>query len=95
MNSKDRYVQKMEDKLDEWSAEIDLMSAKAGKVAAGAKGEYHEQIAQLREKQAVARQKLKEVRQSGESAWEDLTTGIDLAWSALREAVNSARTRFK
>jgi hypothetical protein len=95
MNSKDRYVQKMEDKLDEWSAEIDLMAAKAGKVAAGARTEYHEQVALLREKQADARQMLKGVRQSGEGAWEDLAAGIDLAWTAMREAVTSAKTRFK
>jgi hypothetical protein len=95
MNSKDRYVQKMEDKLDEWSAEIDLMAAKAGKVAAGARAEYHEQVAVLRGKQEEARQKLKEAQQSGEGAWEDLAAGIDLAWTAMREAVTTARTRFK
>ena len=37
MNSKDQYVRMMQDKLDEWSAEVDVLSAKAGRVAAGSR----------------------------------------------------------
>ena len=33
MNSKDQYVHMMQKKLDEWSAEVDVLGAKAGRVA--------------------------------------------------------------
>jgi len=95
MNSRDEYVRKMQAKLEEWNAEIDTLSAKAGKVTADVRHEYGEQIEALKGKQAVARQKIEELQHSGEHAWKDLKSGIDLAWTAMGEAIDSARSRFK
>ena len=95
MNSKDEYVRKMQAKLELWSAEIDVLGAKAEKAAAEFKLEYIEQIETLKGMQATARQKLGELQKSGESAREDLKAGIELAWSAIGEALDSARSRFK
>jgi uncharacterized coiled-coil DUF342 family protein len=95
MSSRDEYVRKMQEKLEEWNAEIDLLTAKAGKVTADVRNEYNEQIAALKEKQATARQKVEELQHSGESAWEDLKSGIELARTAMGEAIDSARSRFR
>jgi outer membrane murein-binding lipoprotein Lpp len=95
MSSRDEYVRKMQAKLEEWNSEIDTLSAKAGKVTSDVRNEYNEQIEALKAKQATARQKIEELQHSGESAWEDLKTGIELAWVAMGEAVDSARSRFK
>jgi len=43
--------------------------------------------------QAVARQKIEELQQAGESAWVDLKSGIELAWTAMGEAINSLQGR--
>jgi hypothetical protein len=32
---------------------------------------------------------------SGGSAWEDLKSGIELVWTAMGEAIDSAKSRFK
>jgi outer membrane murein-binding lipoprotein Lpp len=95
MSSRDQYVRRMQEKLDEWNTEIDTLSAKADKVTADIRSEYAEQISALKEKQAAARQKIEEIQHSGESAWEDLKSGMELAWTAIGEAVDSAKTRFK
>lgn len=95
MSSRDEYVRKLQEKLGEWNAEIDALVAKAAQAKADAKREYEEQIASLKEKQAAARGKIDELQQSGESAWEDLKSGAELAWTALGEAIDSARSRFK
>ena len=95
MSSRDEYVRKMQAKLDEWNKEIDRLTAKAGEVTADLKKEYSEQIEILKAKQAVARQKIEELQQAGESAWVDLKSGIELAWTAMGEAIDSARSRFK
>lgn len=94
-SSRDEYVRKMQAKLEEWNADIDKLAAKAGEVSAELKSEYAEQIAALKEKQAVAREKIEEAQKSGESAWKDLKTGIDLAWTAIGESIDSAKSRFK
>jgi uncharacterized coiled-coil DUF342 family protein len=95
MSSRDEYIRKMQAKLEEWNAEVDTLAAKAGKVSADVKTEYNEQIELLKAKQVVARQKIEELQQAGESAWGDLKSGIELAWTAMGEAIDSARSRFK
>lgn len=95
MSTRDEYVRKMQAKLEEWNADIDLLAAKASEASAELRSEYREQITALKAKQAAARQKLEEVQKSGESAWHDLKAGAELAWTAIGEAVDSAKTRFK
>lgn len=95
MSSRDEYIRKMQAKLEEWNTEIDTLTAKAVDVTADVKNEYNEQIESLKTKQAAARQKIEELQQAGESAWEDLKSGIELAWTAIGEAIDSARSRFR
>ncbi|MHB8121399.1 MAG: sll1863 family stress response protein [Desulfuromonadaceae bacterium] len=95
MSTREEYIRRMREKLEEWNTDIDNLSAKASEVSADVRSEYNEQIAALRVKQAAARQKIDEMQKSGESAWKDLKVGIELAWSAIGEAVDSAKKRFK
>ena len=95
MSSRDEYIHKMQTKLEEWNSEIDTLTAKAGEVRADVTKEYHEQIETVKAKLAVAQQKIDELQQAGESAWVDLKSGIELAWTAMGEAIDSARSRFK
>lgn len=95
MSTREEYIRRMQEKLEEWNVDIDNLSAKASEVSADVRSEYNEQIAALKVKQAAARQKIDEMQKSGESAWKDLKAGIELAWSAIGEAVDSAKSRFK
>lgn len=95
MSSRDEYVRKMQAKLEEWNADIDTLAAKASEVTGDLKSEYSEQIAALKVKQAAAREKIEEMQKSGESAWQDLKVGIDLAWIAIGESIDSVKSRFK
>lgn len=95
MTNRDEYIRMMQAKLGEWNAEIDVLTAKAGKVTTDVKQEYAEQIEILKAKQAAARTKIDELQHAGEGAWEDLKSGIDLALTAMMEALDSARSRFK
>ena len=94
MGTREEYIRKMQAKLEKWNADIDILAAKASDVSADVRSEYNEQIASLKVKQAVARQKIEEMQKSGESAWKDLKAGIELAWTAIGEAVDSAKSRF-
>ncbi|MRR39049.1 hypothetical protein EG829_31255 [bacterium] len=95
MNTRDEYVKKLQVKLEEWNADIDKLAAKAGEVKAELRHDYAEQLEVVKAKQAVARQKFEELQKSGGSAWEDLKAGIELAWAAVGEAIDSAKSRFK
>ncbi|MCA1784543.1 MAG: coiled coil domain-containing protein [Desulfotignum sp.] len=95
MSKKEAYEKKLEAQLQEWKTDIDKMKAKADKADAEAKLEYYKQIEDLRTKQEAAQKKLTELKASGGDAWEDLKSGIELAWTSLGESIKSARSRFK
>ena len=94
MSTRDEYVRKMHSMLDKWNAEIDVLSAKAERAETEARGEFDKQIAALRVKQDEARAKLETLRNAGEDAWKDFQAGIEMAWDAMHEAIESAKSRF-
>ncbi len=95
MSMKDAYERKLQAQLDGWSAEIDKLKAKADKGQADAQLEYYKQIEELRSMQESATNKLFELKNAGDDAWEDLKAGIDSAWDSLGNAMKSAASRFK
>ena len=95
MSMKDAYEQKLQAQLDEWGAEIDKLKAKADNAEADAQLEYYKQIEELRSMQETATNKLAELKDAGDDAWEDLKAGIDSAWDSLGNALKSAASRFK
>ena len=95
MSMKEAYEQKIKAQLDEWSAEIDKLKAKADSAEGDVQLEYYKQIEELRTMQETASNKLTELKDAGDDAWEDLKAGIDSAWDSLGNALKSASSRFK
>jgi uncharacterized coiled-coil DUF342 family protein len=95
MSMKKAYEQKLQARLDEWSAEIDKLKAKADSAEAGAQLEYYKQIDELRSMQTTAANKLTELKDTGDDAWEALKSGFDGAWDSFGDAMKSAAERFK
>ena len=95
MATREEYVRKLQAKLDEWNADIDRLAIKAALAEAELKTQYSDEIEMLRNKQIEARVKLEAMQEASESAWEDMRSGLDIAWDAISEAVSSAKSRFK
>ncbi|MCU0810515.1 MAG: coiled coil domain-containing protein [Thiobacillaceae bacterium] len=94
MSAREEYVQKMHELLDKLNAEIDVLASKAEHAEDEVREEYRQQITHLRARQHDAKAKLASLRNAGESAWEDLKAGVDMAKEAIGEALESARSRF-
>ncbi|MCW8842631.1 MAG: hypothetical protein OQK00_04365 [Rhodobacteraceae bacterium] len=95
MSMKDAYVQKLKAQMDEWSAQINKLKAKAESKEADAKIEYLEQIDALREEQLEAQKKMSDLQNASETAWEDLKAGVDRSWDSLSSAMKKAMSRFQ
>ena len=80
----------MQDRLHERGKEIGRLASKAIQTKAEAKLEYYRQVEELRDKQDVAIEKLKKLRQTGYHAREDIKAGIESAWDDFSDAVKSA-----
>lgn len=89
------YEERFEAQLKEWSAEIALLNAKAGKARAEAKIDYYKTIETLQGKQDAAKTKLQELRTAGDDAWEDLKAGAENVWTDVKTAFSGAASRFK
>lgn len=94
MSKKEAYEKKLKSQLDEWSADIDKLKAKADSAEGDAQLEYYKQIEELRSMQDDAGKKLDELKEAGDGAWEDLKAGLDSAWDSLSNSVKSAKSRF-
>lgn len=95
MSMKEAYEKKLQAKLDEWSADIDKLKARADSAEADIQLKYYKKIEELRSQQDAARIKLEELKGSSDDAWEDLKAGIDSAWDSLSSSIKSAASRFK
>ena len=95
MSMKEAYKKKLEAQFDEWKVEIDKLKAKANKAEADAQIKYHKEIENIRMKQEAVGEKLVELKDSGDEAWEDLKAGLDNAMKNLGDAIKTATSRFK
>lgn len=94
MTTRDDFVRRMHSLLDKGNAEIQALEARAEHAEAGARETYRQQIAALQARQAEVRTRLDALRSAGEGAWQDLKSGVELAWEAMGQAIDSARARL-
>ena len=95
MSMKETYQKKLQAQLDEWSAEIDILKAKADKAKADVQLEYYKEIKELRSMQEAASRSLAGLKDASDDAWEDLKAGMDSAWNSISSALKSATSKFK
>ncbi|GFE62834.1 coiled coil domain-containing protein [Geobacter sp. AOG2] len=89
------YEERLDAQLKEWNAQITLLKAKAEKMTADMKVEYYKAIESLQHKQGEAGIRLRELKASGDEAWEDMKTGLEKAWTEVKAAFHEATSKFK
>ena len=74
-----------------WGPQIHSLHVAADKAEAEAK----RLIEELKAKRKALKERLAEVKQAGDSAWEDVKTGTGKACEELGPAIQNAISRFK
>ena len=95
MKTKDEYIESLASELKEWSAQIDLLSAKMEKSAGMVKLKYIEDVNSLHAKEHAASEKMKELAGASGDAWETAKETADKIWDDLRSGLASAASKFK
>lgn len=95
LEKKRAYQERIEVQLKEWEPQMDVLKARAEQVKTDARMMYKEQIENLRQKQEAARQRLQELKDSSEEAWEELRVGLDKTLEDLKEAFSRSKSKFR
>lgn len=94
MSIKNAYIEKLQARLNEMDAEIESLKSQASVAKADAKIEYEKQIKELQDTQAQAQEKLDEMRNASDDAWQDMKFGVERAWEEFEHATKRAIDRF-
>ncbi len=92
---REAYLEKLRARMDEWNAEIDVLSAKAHQAKAEMKIEYLNELEDLRAKRRDLQQKIVEMEQASENAWQDLKQGLENSWTILKKSLTRAKSEFE
>ena len=92
---KERYRQRLDSKMREWTAQIERLRGRAKIAEADLKIKYNREIENLGKKKEVVERRLQELKDSGDEAWEALKTGTGEALFDLRNALKQARSRLR
>lgn len=95
MEIKDAYEQKMEAQMKEWDAQINLLEAKVENAGADIKVKRAQAIHELRVKQRVASEKMRQLGNASGKAWDQAKETADKVWADLKTGVEAARSAFK
>lgn len=94
MSLKDTYVEKLKAQLDDWSADIDVLEAKAHETNTEWKAKYQDKVEELKYQRALAQAKLTEVQDAAEDAWEEIKKGGESVWETIRQTFAEAKSKF-
>lgn len=95
MDIQKAYKQKMEAQLKEWSAQIDLLEAKADNLGADMQVKRAKELQELRAKQRAASEKMKELGKASGEAWEQVKETADKIWEDLKTGIADVHSKFK
>ena len=95
MTERNAYVDKMQAKVDEWSAEIAKLEARARGAEADARINCEEQLQRMRKQRDEAQAHMRELQRASDEAFDDVRAGFESAWDSMADAFRKATQRFK
>lgn len=94
MNSREETVQNLKLKLDEWNTKIDELEVQAKLAEMQNREKFESEIARMKQKRDEIKDRLENMPESGQKAFEELRQGAEQAWDALSDAYQKARSHF-
>lgn len=94
MLSRDGYIARMKDQLDEFDAKMDELEAKAKAAKAGAQGKYDEEMSKLRKQSTLAKTKFEELKAAGADRWDAMVVETEKVRDAFVHAVNYFKSQL-
>jgi hypothetical protein len=91
METREAFVSLVKAQLHEWSAEMNLLTARAGTASASARLELHRQLDHARQIETKVVKKVGDLETATTSAWNEVKAGVDEARKEMRAALDRAK----
>ncbi len=91
----DKFQDKVQKKLDEYSTKLNRMEAKAKDLGEKAKQEAREEMQEMRRKMDVAEQKLKSMKSATGESWKKMKSEVNSAMESVEETYKKVADHFK
>lgn len=95
MSDKAQFQEKLQAQLDEWGIDLAKLKAKAAETTEEARLEMDVQLVTLEAKLEAGKEKLAELADTSEDAWESIQGGLESAWGSMKTAFGEAAAKFK
>lgn len=95
MKTRDEYVAKLKQQLDQWNVEVDKWEAQARGAKQTLKERSEKELGVLKAQRELAMYNLKLLEGASATAWTELRKGADDAWKRMQSALADARTHFE
>lgn len=94
MTDKRTYLQMLADQLRKWDHEIDELRVTAYTAKTESRNEHIRQLDELHMKKEMARNKMKQLQETGDASWSDIKVGLE-KMKELKSAFSNVSARFK
>ena len=94
MSTRNEYIEKIKNQLDELNAKIGELEAKAQDVKDDARAQYKEQIGKLSKQSKLAVEKLEEIKTAGDDKWESMVTEMEKVRDAFKHSFNYFKSQL-
>jgi len=94
MTSREDYIKKLQQQLDEWESEIKVLKTDALRAKADIKEDFEKRIELLRKKCKSAKEKIKQIQESDNIGWEELKEGTEEIWNGIKHLFKDTKTEF-
>ena len=95
MSDKAQFQEKLQAQLDEWGIDLAKLKSKAAETTEEARLEMDVQLVTLEAKLEAGKEKLAELADTSEEAWESIQGGLESAWGSMKTAFSEAAAKFK
>ncbi|AFL74130.1 hypothetical protein [Thiocystis violascens] len=95
MMTKEEYVEKLKNQLDEWKVDLDNLRAKAADAADDVRESIEKEIAEIKLKWDEGEGKRQEMIDSADEKWDELKEDAEEGWAHLTGFVKDSLDRIK
>jgi len=94
MATREEYVAKMKQQLDEWNTEIGRLETRLAEASDATKKRLEPHLAKARDARDVVAKKLSDLKNSGEASWDGARDDVEHVWKVFKQAVNYFKSQL-